>query len=370
LPDTRVIQADSAAGDWLGEALRVLREGGLVAFPTETVYGVGASAADAGAFERLRRLKDRPKQPFSVHMGRPADAFRYVAEPPTRATHLIRKAWPGPLTLLLPVGRRLADPALDDRDLHRRLTADGIIGLRCPDHPAAAALLGGIDGPVVASSANRAGRKPPSSAEEVLAELGGRIDLLVDGGRAELAKASTIVAFDGEQARVVREGDLDARQIERLARWSVLFVCTGNTCRSPMAAGLGRKLLAERYGRRPDRLGEAGVEVRSAGVATLGGGPASAEAVAAAGGRGADIRDHVTRALSSELIHAADLVLCMGRSHVEQARSLAPEAAGKIHLLCPDGEVQDPIGRDLAAYERSAERIESCLRRRMEENLL
>lgn len=351
-------------------ALLALRAGGLVAFPTETVYGVGVVATDEKAFDCLRELKDRPAAPFGVHIGRPADVSRYVADIPPQARMLITKAWPGPVTILLPSAGSFPDAQLADPALYGRICPEGVIGLRCVDHPAGAALLTGAGLPVVASSANLAGHRPPTSAQEVLEQLDGRIDLLIDAGATRYSLASTIVSFEFGGMRVVRPGVYDERMIRRMATRTILFVCSGNTCRSPMAAGLAERMLAEREGCRVADLPDRYIQVLSAGTLGLEGVPATDEAVAAAAGLQCNIRGHLSRKLTGELIHSADVVFCMSKDHVDEVVRMAPPAAGKVHLLDPGSDISDPIGGDAEMYARVAGKIAECLRVRMKENWL
>jgi len=370
---TRIIQV-GAEDDLTGRrspltaALRAVRAGRLVGFPTETVYGVAAAATEAAAVSRLRDLKDRPGGAFTVHLGSPADAGRYVADVPPRARALMRKAWPGPLTLLLPVPRRLPDGSLRGRGLRRRIGPEGVVGLRCPDDPVARALLSRTHKPVLATSANLPGRAPATSAAEALEQLDGRIDVLIDGGPTRHRRASSIVAVDAGGLEVVREGVYGRSAIERLSRLTILFVCTGNTCRSPMAAWLAEKLLSDRLGCRADELPAAGVQVRSAGTFALAGGRASPQAVDAARALGAEPRRHRSRKLTKELINEADLIFCMGRSHVAEVTGRVSGAAGRTFLLDARGDIADPIGGDADRYAAVARRIRERLRKRLSEN--
>ena len=344
------------------EGARVLRQGGLVGFATETVYGLAAVATDSAAMDRLRDLKARPQRPFSVHIGRPADAMRYVRDIPPAAARLMRRGWPGPITLVLPLGGRLADAALEHAKLYNVLSDADTIGLRCPDEPMAAAMLSAALVPVVAPSANLAGAPSPRRAEDVLEALDGRFDLLIDSGPTRYGKDSTIVTFSpgatyDEGWSIVRKGVLDEREIRRLLRRRVLFVCTGNTCRSPMAAGLARKLVAEQIGCPSGELRKHGVEIGSAGLFAGGGSKATHEAAQAMDAMGVDLSRHRSRQLSRELIDEADLVLCMTEMHVMQARETAPESADKICRLDSEGDVADPVGGDARLYRRTAERL-------------
>jgi len=348
------------------QGAKALRAGELVAFATETVYGVAAMATNRSAMERLRELKSRPARPFSVHVGRPEDAHLYVVEPCKLARRLMLKAWPGPVTLLLPVGGKLAEKRLDKAGLYDVLTCDDVIGLRCPDEPVAMAVLLAVAAPVVATSANRAQERSPRSAEDVLAALDGQIDLVIDSGPTRYGKDSTIVRFTPEGgARIARSGVIDARAIGRLLRWRLLLVCTGNTCRSPMAVGLARKLLADKLNCRVAELRRKGLDIVSAGAfATDGLGPMP-EAVAAAGKLGADISRHRSRALTGELIRSADVILCMKDSHVAEVLRVVPSAAGRTLRLDEKGDVPDPVGGGGRLYQMIAERIHEALKSRL-----
>jgi tRNA threonylcarbamoyl adenosine modification protein (Sua5/YciO/YrdC/YwlC family) len=327
---------------------KALRAGQLVGFATET-------------------LKNRPRRPFSVHLGRATDVGGYVRDLPLQARWLIARAWPGPVTLLVPTGGRLADPAYHAAGLHDVLCPEGTIGLRCPAAPAAQAMLVAAGGPAVATSANLAGGPSPRSAEEVLAAVGDRIDLLLDSGPTAYGRDSTIVRFAPGGWEIVRRGVYDEKEIRALTRWTVLFVCTGNTCRSPIAAGLAAAALAKRLGCEPADLAGRGVRVFSAGTGAVEGAAASAEAVRVAGEWGADLGGHRSRKLTTELIREADLVCCMAAAHATAVLRLVPSAAGKVRRLCDDGDVPDPIGAGLDGYRRTATRIQdavaSCLDR-------
>lgn len=360
---TDVVKVGSKVGAAAAAALgaKALKEGKLVAFATETVYGIGAAAADSGAMARLRELKSRPKRPFTVHLARPEDASRYVREIPSEARRLIARAWPGPVTVLLATGGRLADAKLGRARLHDVLCEKGVIGLRCPDGAVARALLRGAGGPVVVPSANLADAPPPTTAEQVLATLDGKVDLLIDSGPTRYGKGSTIVRFSPEGWKIVRRGALDASAIRRAMHRTYLFVCTGNTCRSPIAAALARKLLAARVGCRVGELGKRGLEVVSAGLFAGGGARASREAVEAARRRGGDLSGHRSQKVTRELIRSADMVFCMTELHVAEVCRLAPAAGKRARRLSEKGDIPDPIGGGAATYARIADRIERAV---------
>ncbi|QDU71791.1 low molecular weight protein arginine phosphatase [Mucisphaera calidilacus] len=144
---------------------------------------------------------------------------------------------------------------------------------------------------------------------------------------------------------------------------SLLLVCTGNTCRSPMAEVIARDLLARRHGVEAASLGDAGVEVGSAGVMTMGGSAASPEAVAVMAERGLDLSGHVSRGLTHELVRGSDLILAMTQGHLEALLSVAPEARDRAGLLDSEGDIEDPIGQSMVVYRDVADRMSACLER-------
>ena len=202
---TRVSRADAAA---VGDAVRCLKAGGLVAFPTETVYGLGADATDGQAIARLYEAKGRPAfNPLIAHVA-DLPAARALARFEAEAEKLAEAFWPGPLTLVLPkaAGCPVAELATAGLDS---------IAVRVPHHPVAQKILAAFGRPIVAPSANRSGHVSPTTAAHVLADLRGRIDLIVDGGATPVGVESTIVACLGEPM-LLRPGGLPRDDIERV----------------------------------------------------------------------------------------------------------------------------------------------------------
>jgi L-threonylcarbamoyladenylate synthase len=204
-PVTRVSRADAAA---VGDAVHCLRAGGLVAFPTETVYGLGADATNGEAIARLYEAKGRPTfNPLIAHVGDLAAAQK-LARFDADATRLAEAFWPGPLTLVLPKadGCPVADLATAGLDT---------IAVRVPSHPVARKILQAFGKPIVAPSANRSGHVSPTTAGHVLADLRGRIDLIVNDGATPIGVESTIIACLGEPV-LLRPGGLPRHAIERV----------------------------------------------------------------------------------------------------------------------------------------------------------
>jgi L-threonylcarbamoyladenylate synthase len=205
-PNTRRLSAHAAD---LEVARAILRAGGLVAFPTETVYGLGADAGNPEAVARLYAAKERPSfNPLIAHL-LDLQAARGQGLFDASAQALAEAFWPGPLTLVVPTA-----PSCTISDLAR--AGLDSVALRVPAHPLARELLAGLSAPVVAPSANRSGRVSPTWAEHVLADLDGRIDAVLDGGPTEVGLESTIVACISDGPRLLRPGGVPREDIERV----------------------------------------------------------------------------------------------------------------------------------------------------------
>src|SRR5919199_3114015 len=201
---TRVLAADAAG---MAMAAAIVRSGGLVAFPTETVYGLGANGLGTAVVRGIFEAKGRPADdPLIVHLGTAAELGR-VAVPNEASALLGARFWPGPLTLVL---RKQPSVPLD-------VTAGlDTVAVRVPSHPVARALLDATRLPLAAPSANLFGRPSPTRAEHVLADLDGRIDAVLDGGPTEVGVESTIVDVSSTPPRLLRPGGLAAETIERV----------------------------------------------------------------------------------------------------------------------------------------------------------
>lgn len=200
---TRALRGDVPAD--IERAATILRDGGLVAFPTETVYGLGADASNDAAVARIFAAKGRPADhPLIVHLAS-ADALTdWARDIPDAAWRLAERFWPGPLTLILKRAPGVADAA-----------SAGLptLGVRVPGHPVAQALLTAFGGGIAAPSANRFGRISPTAADHVMAELAGRIDAVIDGGRCAVGLESTIVDLSGPAPQLLRPGHISSDAI-------------------------------------------------------------------------------------------------------------------------------------------------------------
>jgi L-threonylcarbamoyladenylate synthase len=203
---TRVLRADDVGA--LGEAARALRAGGLVAFPTETVYGLGGDAFDARAVARIFEAKRRPAfDPLIVHLAEASWLPSVAASLPLATEKLAARFWPGPLTLVLPRAESVPD-----------IVTSGLpsVGVRVPDHPAALALITAAGTPVAAPSANPFGYVSPTTAAHVAELLGDAVDLILDGGPCRVGVESTIVSLLEQPPALLRPGGVPREEIEEL----------------------------------------------------------------------------------------------------------------------------------------------------------
>jgi tRNA threonylcarbamoyl adenosine modification protein (Sua5/YciO/YrdC/YwlC family) len=343
------------AGDFdpalLDEAAGILRAGGIVAFPTETVYGLGVSSRLPAAVEKLARLKGRDAaKPFTYHLASVEEIGSLVDRIPPLARKLLDRYAPGPLTLVLPARG-----------------GEGTVGLRVPANPIARQLIARTGAPLLVPSANPAGEPPAVSAAEVLRYFDRRIEAVVDGGTALLKESSTVVRVDDEGYEVLRAGIITREMVHQLLEGRrILFVCTGNTCRSPLAAAIFQKHLAAQLGKSPEDLNELGYRVTSAGTFAVAGSAASEHAVDVAREMGFDLSRHSSRPISRELLLEVDHVYALSHSHHQilqrMIADLEPSAQPRLERLCEEG-VTDPVGGDIETYRRCAREIDTAVRR-------
>lgn len=299
-------------------------------FPTETVFGIAAAGNNDDAVAKLFAAKRRDDAKALAHyVNSLGDATRFLVETPPAAVRLARALWPGPLTLVMESG-------------------DTTLGFRCSSHPFVSALVSAAGFPFKGTSANISGEAPLTTAAAIAETFAEEVELVIDPGpEAGMGVASTVLLLrrDGGY-EILREGAVSPDVIRSELAVRILFVCTGNTCRSPLAAAL-----------MDDRLKERGVdaEVYSAGVSAFDGVPASENSAHIAREMGLDLSLHRARSVTDELLQRMDHVIAMTPSHRDALEARFPSSLPDVTVLGEnEGGIADPFGGSLELYRECA----------------
>ncbi len=350
-------------GDYDGQvtrAVELLGSGGVVVLPTETVYGAAGRLDQPQTVARLKGIRNGSEgKPFTIHLARREDAKRYIGDPGDIGVRLMKKLWPGPVALTFDVPPEVrANVAQQFGVSESDLYDNGTITLRCPDHIVATDVIGRVDAPIALTVVS----SPADAAND------DNVDFILDAGPTRFSRPSTILNVKSDGYDIVRAGVYDERIIERLLRTTILFVCSGNTCRSPMAEAIARTVIADQLHVSEDELEQKGIIVMSAGSSAMPGTRAATPAIEALKGV-CDLTRHRSRPLTIELIHQADVIFTMSRNHNAAVTGLVPSAIEKTTTLDPAGDIDDPIGGDTTLYQKLAVELRALVEKRLAEKI-
>jgi protein-tyrosine-phosphatase/tRNA A37 threonylcarbamoyladenosine synthetase subunit TsaC/SUA5/YrdC len=338
-------------------AVQALAEGHIVALPSSSSYLLVASGLRPQAVEQLRQVsKDRKNVGVSLMVRSADETLDYFPDVPPAARRLAKKAWPGPIMLSLKDSHQSSLLRCLDRSIGLAMH-DGSDRIRVwqPRHEVLDPICKLSSGPLICVLATPVRGTIADCIQNVKIN---QSVLAVDAGAVDTPGEPTVVEIDGNVGRIVHHGIVNADELRAISQWTVLFVCTGNTCRSPMAQAMMQRKITERF---PDTLtsGSASVIALSAGVSAFGGDPASHGASAAIKNYGASLDQHQSTQLNSELVDRADLILAMGSRHRQVIVSQWPSVSHKVHLISPDGgEISDPFGGPLEVYLKCAQQLD------------
>lgn len=321
----------------LQQAVEIIRKGGIVALPTETVYGLGVCAGKRNAVNRLYALKKRSREkPLSIALSSINKAIsEYFDTLPPFGYRFMEKFWPGPLTIIY------------------YSCGNNKVGVRIPANTITNEILNKLDDAVYLPSANVSGQKEAMSAPEVEAVFDDQLDLIVDGGVCAYSRPSTVVDLTNRPFQVLREGVVSEKDITHVfIKKRIMLVCTGNSCRSPMAQFLLHKYLKEV---RPYFEGR--YEIISRGISAPQGLAAAPSVVSILKDHeGLDASGFYSQRLDKFAVLSSDLIFCMEDAQVNHILKFEPKAEGKVFnlkkFLPPEEErdIPDPVGADLETY--------------------
>lgn len=339
-------------------AVQYLAKGGLVAFPTATAYVIAGQSLNASAMSKLRSFSKTGESLVLCVKGFD-EALDYQPEMPPIGQKLAKRCWPGPV--VLEMDRPGSDSLFSQfpTEVQTQICPGDRIRLRAPAHEIIYQAMRLCPSPLVLLNE----QSKYQTADALMEDFDGQVALIIDDGPSRFGDQSTIVSITDNQWNILQPGVVTEITLKRLSSEIYMFVCTGNTCRSPMAEGLFRKMLSQKLGCQEDELSDQGFIVGSAGLAAAMGAPPSPEGVTILAEQGIDIQAHESQPLTERLLDQTDYIYTMTQGHRAAILAERPDLEESVKLLSPEGkDVSDPIGGGFQCYVDCKKEIEKHLK--------
>lgn len=355
------LQTTDDRRDVVHDAVTQLARGQTVLLPLETEYALVASGFHARAVAALHEPASKTGG-LRLAVKSSHEAADYVPSLSSAGQRMMLRTWPGPVEYVVRAEPREGLMEGLPAEVRQRLFDAKRVRLACSRAAFFRDVAKLLSGPLVLTGAGVDDRVLHDWTADDLSRAFPGCGLAVSGGPVRFVEGPTVVEIEEADWRVIRPGALTETQLKRMNGTIFLFVCTGNTCRSPMAEGMFRKMLADRLQCEQDELPDRGYLVLSAGIAASDGAPASPEAVQLLLDEGIDISDHASQQLTESLLERADYVLTMTRGHRDAILTSRPDQYEKIRLVSGQGyDVSDPIGGGMSEYRHCKQEIEKNL---------